>query len=140
MSGLVDAETVQRGFLLTGKDLYLEPYNRAVQEIPIELASLHRLLPPATGESDVNVARLDGLVDQKMAELRETIDLRRKQGVTPAMEVVLSDRGYTTFSSFERETYSAVRDGGLWTGMLNVVSSVMLGYIAVTLGSMLAGR
>ena len=48
--------------------------------------------------------------------------------------------GYTTFSSFEWETYSAVRDGGLWAGILNVVSSVMLGYVAVWLGSMLARR
>ena len=48
--------------------------------------------------------------------------------------------GYTTFSSFEWETYSSVREGGLWTGMLNVVSSVMLGYVAVTLGSVLARR
>ena len=32
--------------------------------------------------------------------------------------------GYTTFSSFEWETYTAVRAGGLWTGMLNVVSSI----------------
>ncbi len=48
--------------------------------------------------------------------------------------------GYTTFSSFEWETYTAVRAGGLWTGMLNVVASVMLGYVAVALGSMLAKR
>jgi len=48
--------------------------------------------------------------------------------------------GYTTFSSFEWETYTSVRDGGLWTGMLNVVSSVMLGYVAVMLGSILARR
>ena len=48
--------------------------------------------------------------------------------------------GYTTFSSFEWETYTAVRAGGPWTGMLNVVSSVMLGYVAVWLGSMLASR
>jgi len=34
--------------------------------------------------------------------------------------------GYTTFSSFEWETYTAVRDGARWTGALNVVSSVML--------------
>ena len=44
--------------------------------------------------------------------------------------------GYTTFSSFAWETYSAVRDGSLGTGMLNVVSSVMLGYVAVLLGSL----
>lgn len=48
--------------------------------------------------------------------------------------------GYTTFSSFEWETYTAVREGGLWTGMLNVASSVMLGYVAVWLGVMLARR
>ena len=48
--------------------------------------------------------------------------------------------GYTTFSSFEWETYTAVREGELWAGMLNVVSSVMLGYAAVWLGSMLARR
>jgi CrcB protein len=48
--------------------------------------------------------------------------------------------GYTTFSSFEWETYTAVREGELWAGMLNVVSSVMLGYVAVWLGSMLARR
>ncbi len=35
--------------------------------------------------------------------------------------------GYTTFSSFEWETYMAVRAGAFWTGMLNVVASVMLG-------------
>jgi CrcB protein len=48
--------------------------------------------------------------------------------------------GYTTFSSFEWENYSSVRDGALWTAMLNVVASVMLGYVAVWLGSMLARR
>jgi CrcB protein len=48
--------------------------------------------------------------------------------------------GYTTFSSFEWETYTTVREGQLWAGMLNVVSSVMLGYVAVWLGSMLARR
>ncbi len=48
--------------------------------------------------------------------------------------------GYTTFSSFEWETYTAVREGGLRIGMLNVVSSCMLGYIAVWLGAMLARR
>jgi CrcB protein len=48
--------------------------------------------------------------------------------------------GYTTFSSFEWETYSAVRDGGFWIGLANVVGSVMLGYAAVWVGSLLARR
>ncbi|MGA2136567.1 MAG: fluoride efflux transporter CrcB [Bryobacteraceae bacterium] len=48
--------------------------------------------------------------------------------------------GYTTFSSFEWETFTAVRAGGIWTAMLNVGSSVVLGYIAVWLGVALAQR
>jgi CrcB protein len=48
--------------------------------------------------------------------------------------------GYTTFSSFEWETYAAVRAGGFWIGALNVIGSVILGYGAVWLGSTLARR
>jgi CrcB protein len=48
--------------------------------------------------------------------------------------------GYTTFSSFEWETYSAVREGGFWIGLANIVGSVGLGYAAVWLGTLLARR
>ena len=48
--------------------------------------------------------------------------------------------GYTTFSSFEWETYFALREDGLWTGLVNVIGSVTLGYAAVRFGVMLARR
>jgi len=48
--------------------------------------------------------------------------------------------GYTTFSSFEWETLSLVKDGGRWLGVLNIVGSVLLGYTAVWLGSIAAKR
>jgi fluoride exporter len=48
--------------------------------------------------------------------------------------------GYTTFSSFEWETLGLVRDGGRWLGLLNVAGSVLLGYIAVWLGVLVAGK
>ena len=48
--------------------------------------------------------------------------------------------GYTTFSSFEWETYAAIREGGFWIGLANVVGSVGLGYAAVWLGALLARR
>ncbi|HLY62960.1 MAG TPA: PAS domain S-box protein [Terriglobia bacterium] len=86
---LIDAETGQRGFLLTGEDRYLEPYNRAIQEIPGELAHLKGLLATRPDESE-NVARLESLVDQKLTELRQTIDLRRTNGVQQALSLVLS--------------------------------------------------
>lgn len=48
--------------------------------------------------------------------------------------------GYTTFSSFEWETYSTVRGGGSWLGLANVAGSVVFGYLAVWLGAVLVRR
>lgn len=48
--------------------------------------------------------------------------------------------GYTTFSSFEYETYQAVRQGAPWSGLLNVAGSVVAGYIAVVLGAMVVAK
>ncbi|MGI8988042.1 MAG: fluoride efflux transporter CrcB [Bryobacteraceae bacterium] len=46
--------------------------------------------------------------------------------------------GYTTFSSFAFETFMAEREGMHWIGLLNVVGSVVAGYLAVWLGAFLA--
>jgi fluoride exporter len=48
--------------------------------------------------------------------------------------------GYTTFSSFEWETLGLVRDGGRWLALLNAAGSVLLGYSAVWLGAVIAGK
>ena len=48
--------------------------------------------------------------------------------------------GYTTFSSFEWETWLEVRAGGFWIALANVVGSVTLGYVAVWAGALLARR
>jgi CrcB protein len=46
--------------------------------------------------------------------------------------------GYTTFSSFQYESYVAVRDGDGWIGLMNIVGSVTIGYLAVWLGAVIA--
>ena len=48
--------------------------------------------------------------------------------------------GYTTFSSFEYETYQAVRNGERWMGLIYVMGSVFLGYLGVWLGALLTAR
>src|SRR5438034_2057181 len=64
LSSMLDAETSQRGFLLTSADRYLEPYNRAVQTVPARLASLKAMLAPLQSEQS-DLARLNSLVDRK---------------------------------------------------------------------------
>jgi CrcB protein len=48
--------------------------------------------------------------------------------------------GYTTFSSFEWETYVTTRGGNGWIGLVYVVSSVAAGYIATWAGAYIIGR
>jgi fluoride exporter len=48
--------------------------------------------------------------------------------------------GYTTFSTFEFETYQFMRNGGYWIGVLNVLASVTLGYAGVWLGAEITRR
>lgn len=48
--------------------------------------------------------------------------------------------GYTTFSSFEWETLNLMKDGSRWFGFLNGFGSLIVGYAAVWLGAIVAGR
>jgi CrcB protein len=48
--------------------------------------------------------------------------------------------GYTTFSAYEYESLQALRQGAKWIGLVNLVGSVVAGYVAVWLGALLADR
>uniref|UniRef100_Q02D29 histidine kinase n=1 Tax=Solibacter usitatus (strain Ellin6076) TaxID=234267 RepID=Q02D29_SOLUE len=95
LAAMLDAETGQRGYLVTGQERYLEPYRRATQAIPGRLANLESALAGRPNET-ANLRRLNQLVELKLAELRRTIELRRSAGLQPALDVVLSDQGQRT--------------------------------------------
>jgi PAS domain S-box-containing protein len=92
LSVLKDAETGQRGFVLTGENRYLEPYNAASAEIEKDIddaASLTKDNP----EQQQALKELRNLSRGKLDELRETIELRRNAGMGAALKVIRSDRG-----------------------------------------------
>lgn len=112
-----DAETGQRGFLLTGEERYLAPYYLAIQLTSAEVAKVRSLLT-RPGDQPGDATRLNTLVDQKLGELHRTIEIRRTQGSQAALDVVLTDRGKILMDeiralcqSIQSREYSALIDG-----------------------------
>jgi CheY-like chemotaxis protein len=95
LSSLKDAETGQRGYLLTSRESYLEPYNNARASIPGELQELRRLTASNARQQEL-LSQVDRFAQQKMQELQQTIDLQRQGNSTGALDVVLTDRGRLT--------------------------------------------
>ncbi|HLS74448.1 MAG TPA: CHASE3 domain-containing protein [Actinomycetaceae bacterium] len=92
LASLSDAEAGQRGFVITGVQAYLEPYTAARDEVAVHAAALREL----TSDNAVQQARLDELaplIEEKFAEMQETIDVRSTQGFDAARTIVLTDAG-----------------------------------------------
>ena len=92
LSTVKDAETGQRGYLLTNNESYLQPYSAAAQEIGPRLDALKRLTMDNPAQQD-RLATLKQHIDAKLAELKQTIGLRQTQGQAGALAVVQTDRG-----------------------------------------------
>ena len=100
-SALQDAETGQRGFLLTGDEKYLEPFRAGRAAAAQHLAAIDRL-DNTFKIAAFNIDRARPLIDAKFAELEETIAVRRERGAEAALAIVRTDRGKQTMDEFRR--------------------------------------
>jgi len=91
-STLKDAETASRGYIITGEESYLEPYEGAAATVDREIESLKELTADDPNEQK-RVATLQSLVASKLTTLKETLDLRKTKGFAGAQQLVLTDRG-----------------------------------------------
>jgi signal transduction histidine kinase/DNA-binding response OmpR family regulator/CHASE3 domain sensor protein len=92
LSKVKDAETGQRGFLLTGDDQYLAPYDDAKATLGPAIAQLRgEIQNYAVERQQLDV--LDRLIAAKMSELGQTVDLQRAGKTAEALAIVRSDRG-----------------------------------------------
>ena len=91
-SVIQDAETGQRGFLLTGKENYLDPFDRAVRDTPERLQSLRARMSNNPRDA-AHLQSLDEKVRAKFGEMRETIALMRQGRLDEALRIVDQDVG-----------------------------------------------
>ena len=92
LSVLKDAETGQRGFILTGENRYLEPYDQALVQIETRLVKLTELTEDNPAQQ-ASIGKLRTLTGSKLAELKQTVELRRQSGLDAAKRIILSDHG-----------------------------------------------
>lgn len=89
---LVDAETGQRGYIFTGENDFLEPYNQSIQDINNRFITLKDLIKDNPKQLK-NLTQVEQLTQQKMSELTATIALKRAGNEQALKTLVLSRKG-----------------------------------------------
>ncbi|MCS0502942.1 response regulator [Ancylobacter mangrovi] len=141
-SSAQDAETGQRGFLLTNDEKYLEPYQLALAAIPAKIDEVAELTSDNPSQKP-KLALLRLHVAAKLAELGETINLRRTEGLPAALAVVNSDRGKVEMDAIRTQlaamTQEEVRLRGERLAQMNrsqqvaLASSLLSGLLGILL-------
>lgn len=140
---ILDAEASQRSYLLTHRDEYLRPYERALKQIDHSFNFLDQYYQKDENSTAV-LAKLHTAVDGKVSELAETMRLQREGKNDAAMDLMLSDIGrekmdavrQLTQELFARETANVTlsRDDvtqTLWLGRLGVLVLSLLGLLSL---------
>ncbi|WP_246688577.1 MULTISPECIES: CHASE3 domain-containing protein [unclassified Mesorhizobium] len=147
LSGLLslaqDAETGQRGYLLTGEKTYLQPYQQALDSLPALLAHVDDMFPVGSDRAQQVVGIKDALA-RKQAELAETIRLYDAGNMTKALEIVRGGRGKLDMDQI-RANIDAIRriDGASLNAravrMESIEGWLRIGSFAALLGIFLLG-
>jgi signal transduction histidine kinase/DNA-binding response OmpR family regulator len=94
-----DAETGQRGFLLTGNEEFLEPYHSGLGKAPRHFARLRELTASDSGKR-ARVEQLQATAGERFESLRRSIELHREQGIDAAAAQVQTGTGKRLMDEF----------------------------------------
>jgi methyl-accepting chemotaxis protein len=121
-SDIKDAETGQRGFVITGDAKYLEPYERAVKTSPESLRKVRRLIADRPDQLN-RVSDLEVALRDKLEELRTTISVRRNKGFDAAREAIVQADGKASMDRMRAiVARMIVTEEDLLTGRTSVVA------------------
>jgi len=105
---VTDAETGQRGYLLTGDKRYLEPYTSAAPKIIDRFARVRDFVLRTGGpEQQARLVTLDNLIRTRLAEVEATIALFEKSGGKAALQLTYTNIGNRTMGEI-RDTVDAM--------------------------------
>jgi len=101
LSLLKDAETGQRGYVITGDESFLEPYQAAGIALPKTIVGLRDLTSDNPTQQN-RIAQAEPFIASKLAELKQTIDLRRGGQLDQATTIVKNQDGKKAMDQLRR--------------------------------------
>jgi two-component sensor histidine kinase/CHASE3 domain sensor protein len=102
MDSVLDAETGQRGFLLTGDRAYLAPYKTALERLPARLQALRELTPDHPDQL-ASIAALETVIQIKLKEIEETVALEADGRHADAVAIVKRELGKVTMDTIRSQ-------------------------------------
>ncbi|SFM06798.1 Signal transduction histidine kinase [Variovorax sp. OV329] len=137
VQNIVDAETGQRGYLLTGEARYREPYDAAAKQISNQLAALRKLYEGKPTES----ARLVTLTDhvmRKLAEIEMTVRLRESGNDDAWKFVITTDVGREEMAAIRAEAANlmALSNQSLMAGQAQIARSLATARLGIGLAAL----
>ncbi|HEY0770244.1 MAG TPA: CHASE3 domain-containing protein, partial [Sphingobacteriaceae bacterium] len=104
-----DAETGQRGFIITNDTNYLKPFYNARQN----LDSVYKDFNKRTSVREyatVDMQLLRGLISDRMNEINETVHLKQTGNTSEARNVILSDQGRTNMQGILKQINNLINE------------------------------
>ena len=98
---LKDAESAQRGYLLTGNEVFLKPYLAVRASVKVHLQDLQRLA--SSGAARAHLDAVAPLVDAKLASIADSIEMRRRQKTPEALAAVAGGQGMRLMDAIRTE-------------------------------------
>jgi len=92
LSDLLDAETGQRGYIITGEESYLQPYKDGFAHVHEDLRALRELTADNPNQQRA-LDRLEPLIALKLAELQDRVGTRKQKGLAAATAAVREGSG-----------------------------------------------
>jgi len=132
MQSMLDAETGQRGYLLTGNETYLEPYDKAVATVQANLDGLRQLFIDTPADMQ-EFSLLSHQVSRKLAEMQLSLRLRR-QGNEDAWKFILhTDMGKEHMEAIRLHAQKLIdrADQHVQQGQEQIEQSLMLSRIGI---------
>ncbi|HET7441819.1 MAG TPA: CHASE3 domain-containing protein, partial [Terriglobales bacterium] len=134
-------ESAERGYIITGEDAYVAPYQSAAQDIPRKQAELQKLTADNASQQE-RLANLGGLIGRRMEVLSEALRQRKERGFAAAEQVVDAGHGLEVMNqirdaseAIEREEYRLLQQrenvrqarvrGGFVAGLVAALLAVM---------------